>query len=145
MKHHPSWKANGSSASLEIPQILWNPKVHYRVHNSLPLAPFLSQINPVHALTSHLFKANFNIIIPSTPKSFKLRLYFRFLSLPRNCHRPNRFTLVHPNNIWWGTQIFKLLIMEFPPVSCYFLFLFLFLCTEHIHEKFTRQNFELNH
>ena len=32
MKQSPSWEANRSSASQEIPNILWNPNVHYHIH-----------------------------------------------------------------------------------------------------------------
>jgi hypothetical protein len=47
-------KANQFSASKEISNILWNLKVHYRIHISLPPDPILSQLNPVHAPASIL-------------------------------------------------------------------------------------------
>jgi hypothetical protein len=50
MELGPSGQANISSASTEIPCIVWNPEVHYCVDKNLLLVPILSQINPIPTL-----------------------------------------------------------------------------------------------
>jgi hypothetical protein len=52
----PSWEAANFAATQELPSILWNTKVHYRVHKSRPLVPILSQIDPVHTILTYLSK-----------------------------------------------------------------------------------------
>ena len=66
MKHRPSWEANRFSASQEIPRVLWDPKVHYRIHNSSPSLRVLSKTDSVHA-SSHFSKIHFNTTLPSKP------------------------------------------------------------------------------
>jgi len=39
------------SHSQEIPRLLWNPEIHYRVHNSPPLDTMQIQFNSIHILT----------------------------------------------------------------------------------------------
>jgi hypothetical protein len=48
MEHSPSWKGNSYWISQENLRLLCKPKVHYRVHNSLPLVPIQSQFHPMH-------------------------------------------------------------------------------------------------
>jgi hypothetical protein len=53
MELSPSWEVANCAATQELPTILWSQKVHYRVHKNPPLAPMLSQINPIHTIPSY--------------------------------------------------------------------------------------------
>jgi hypothetical protein len=124
------WEINNSSRSQKIPCILWNPKVHYHVCNSLPLVAILSQVNPVHAPPLCFCKIHFNITLPMMPRYSKWSLSLRFSHQSTLCisllshryltlHSPYPPSLDHLNNIWWAVQTMTLLIMQFSPVSCY--------------------------
>jgi hypothetical protein len=65
-KQSPTWEANRCLTSPENPHILWNPKVYYPTHKCPPHVPILSNIDPIHDLTSHFLKIHFNVIFPST-------------------------------------------------------------------------------
>jgi hypothetical protein len=58
IEQRTSWEANRSSASQEIPRMLWNPKFHYRIHNSTTHVPIPSQTELIHAST-HLSNIGF--------------------------------------------------------------------------------------
>ena len=40
----PFWEANRRSGNKKIPQILWNPKVHFFGHKSLLMGPLMFYI-----------------------------------------------------------------------------------------------------
>ena len=116
MEQSPSWEANRFSASQEIPSILWNPNVHYRIQKYSPPVRILRQLDPVHTPTSHLLQIHLNIILPSTPGSPRWSLPLRFphhkpvyaspLPHTRYIPRPSHSSrFYHPNHIGWGVQM----------------------------------------
>jgi hypothetical protein len=64
MELSPSWEAANCATTQELPSVLLNPMVHYRVHKSPPLVPILRQIKPVYNTPSYLSKLHFNIDHP---------------------------------------------------------------------------------
>jgi hypothetical protein len=53
----------------ELPNILWNLKVHYRFHKGSPIVPILSQNIQVHIIPSYISMIHLNIIHPPTHSS----------------------------------------------------------------------------
>jgi len=112
-------KLTGSLTVKKFPAFYLNNKVHYRLYKNTPNVPIMSQINPVQA----------PIPLPEDPASYYHPIYTWIsllqvfqpkpcirLSSPHMCYMSNpsnssRF--VQLNNIRWGVQIIKLLIMQF--------------------------------
>jgi hypothetical protein len=69
MEQSLSWEAANCAAIQELPKILWNLQVHYRVHKNPQLVPILSQINPVHKALDDLSMIHFNTTLPPMSRS----------------------------------------------------------------------------
>jgi hypothetical protein len=92
-----SWEANSHSASQEIPSLLWNPKVHYRVHKGPATGPIQSQKHAVHTFPSYFLKNQSNTLsshlrlcLPRGffPSGFPTKFLYAFLTPPIPAHIP---------------------------------------------------------
>jgi hypothetical protein len=80
MEESPYGEANSHSASREIPHLLWNPKIYYRVHKSPPLVLIMSKLKAVHFFLPYFCKIHPNIIFTPTPVPSAWSLPFTSLS-----------------------------------------------------------------
>jgi hypothetical protein len=105
MELRPSWEAANCGATQELPNILWKPWVHYRVHRSFRMVPILSQIDPVHIIPFYLSKIHFNIFthlrlgLPSGLffSGFPINILYVFLFSPFVLH-----TLPISSSLTWS-------------------------------------------
>jgi hypothetical protein len=116
-------EANNRSLSQKIPRLFWDPMLNYRVHNSPPLVPILSQKNQVHTLPSYFPNSNPNIILLYRPRSSEWSFPFIFFDqnivcishLSHACYTPLQphFPRFHyPSNILWNAQVTKFLVLK---------------------------------
>jgi hypothetical protein len=69
MELRPSSEATRRSAAQEFLNISWNPKVHYRVHNSPSTGPYPEPDESSPYYPSSFSKIHFNIILSATSRS----------------------------------------------------------------------------
>jgi hypothetical protein len=90
--------------------MLWNRKVHYRIHKNSPLVCILGQTNPIQSIPRSilLLPTHLRLGLPSClPLAFPTITYMRSSSPPPCVSHP---FLDHFNYTWWSVQIMKFLV-----------------------------------
>jgi hypothetical protein len=102
MELSPSSVAGSHADTQELPNILCNPKVHYRVHKCHPVVPIM--INAFHTTPSYFSTTHFNIVHPPTSRSSQWSLSFLLshkyhICIPLPPHSCYMFCKAHPPSL----------------------------------------------
>ena len=106
MEQGLSWEANQSAASQGIPRILWNPKVHCRIHKCPPPVPILrSSIqsirpHPTSWRTILILSSHLRLGLPSGlfPSGFPTKTLYTPLLSPIRATCPAQCTIRYPSS-----------------------------------------------
>jgi len=106
---NPTWEALSRSANYEIPCLLWNPKLHYRVYKTRHWS--LSWTIFIHSTPFHFISARFILTVFSHlclgllrglfPSGFPIKILYEFF-ISHSCYmiRPSQPPwLDHPNKV----------------------------------------------
>lgn len=109
---------NNSSVNYEIPQILWDLTVHYRLNNSLQFFLILNQTKAVCALPSCVSRSS-SILSPRYTKVFQVVSLLRDFPL-KPCMHFFSPSADHSNDIWWLHRLkFAYLLLQICKNVCY--------------------------
>jgi hypothetical protein len=144
MELSPSWETASCAATQELLNILWNPKVLYRVHKSPPLVPIQSQINPVLATPSYLWILSTHLCLglsglfhPGCPTN----ILYAFLLSSQSCYMPHPSHppwLDHFNYTWRRVQVMTLLTVQCSATFCHFIWKSNAILIFFMHDRTTR-------
>jgi hypothetical protein len=101
-------EATSCAATWELHSILWNPKIHYRIHKSPPFDPILSQINPDNI--PHTISPRY-ILILSTYLCFGLPCCLFPSGFPTNNLHTFLFTLIHATCLAHLTPLYLIILI----------------------------------
>jgi hypothetical protein len=124
MEKSPWSEAGNCSDGQETDHFSQNLKFHYQVHNSLPVNPTLSQMNPVYTLISCSLRFILILFFHQCLGLSKWSLPFTFHDYNFVCisHLPHVSYMSHPhhspwfdcpNNIWWRVKLWSSSLCNF--------------------------------